>query len=516
MRWLHSPIKRRHALFITVVFGPLALVFTIAGLVALVMAPPVGILLLFSSLGGWFLVFFAWRMVGADPVTMDRPKDLRRRAAASQRSLDFPLDVLEADTPEAAAELRKVAAELAQGQPTTPAVHLVLRSRPGANERLERVVAVILAGLRDGGALHAGDVGEVVVAECQTDAESPGLQVTLLGAGKALAMRPPGTAERTVSLHTLPTDSLEAGGGWSADAAPQFADLVVRDPRPVEAVLDQAVASATGGPLRWLRLHRTDHLPVALAGAVGRVGQPHQAQTTDTPTLYRCSARPLTLKLPPRLASWDAKESPSQQRLAEYLDHLEELIALEENTDAGPLGLLLDVGLGREIGIDEHGHDLDNYLFPVAHRLGADRFVLARATKSAGTVSTVAVGPAEPDSSVVDPTWATATAHTTTSATTAAWKHEVIAQLTAQVPEQPQPRLLAVELALTVGPLRNWVNLWKQAIDALGPVVGLPDPSRPFTPRDDLIVSLGLHRMVDPTLGNAVRLNVWWREVDRP
>jgi hypothetical protein len=64
----------------------------------------------------------------------------------------------------------------------------------------------------------------------------------------------------------------------------------------------------------------------------------------------------------------------------------------------------------------------------------------------------------------------------------------------------------------TVARARNWSNLWKPAIDALGPMLGIPNPAKPFDPLDDRIVSLGLHRTVDDSVGWGVIVEAWWPE----
>jgi hypothetical protein len=71
-----------------------------------------------------------------------------------------------------------------------------------------------------------------------------------------------------------------------------------------------------------------------------------------------------------------------------------------------------------------------------------------------------------------------------------------------------------MELAFRVGPGREWTNLWKPAIDALGGILGLAG-TRPWHPRDDRITALSLHRTIDDALVHAVELGVWWRPVDR-
>ncbi len=66
-----------------------------------------------------------------------------------------------------------------------------------------------------------------------------------------------------------------------------------------------------------------------------------------------------------------------------------------------------------------------------------------------------------------------------------------------------------VEIALTTGPGRNRAALWKPLIDAFGPVPG-EDPLRPLHPRDDRIVSLGLHHYVTGGIGHDLIINAWW------
>jgi hypothetical protein len=65
------------------------------------------------------------------------------------------------------------------------------------------------------------------------------------------------------------------------------------------------------------------------------------------------------------------------------------------------------------------------------------------------------------------------------------------------------PGPVGLKIALTTGPGRNWASLGKPLIDALGPVPG-EDPARPFHPRDDRIVSLGLHHAIGTGTGHDV------------
>jgi hypothetical protein len=100
----------------------------------------------------------------------------------------------------------------------------------------------------------------------------------------------------------------------------------------------------------------------------------------------------------------------------------------------------------------------------------------------------------------------------TASSATGAWKQQLAAGLAAStnlwvLPPGP----VAIHIAFRVGPHRNWATLWKPAIDALGGVLGVDNPTKPFAPRDDRITELGLQHSIDPSLGHAVQIDVWWR-----
>lgn len=74
---------------------------------------------------------------------------------------------------------------------------------------------------------------------------------------------------------------------------------------------------------------------------------------------------------------------------------------------------------------------------------------------------------------------------------------------------------IALHLAFRVSPVRNWANLWKPAIDALGGILGLGATGHPFHPLDDRVVDLGLQREIDPAIRHAVRVDIWWKPATR-
>jgi hypothetical protein len=97
-------------------------------------------------------------------------------------------------------------------------------------------------------------------------------------------------------------------------------------------------------------------------------------------------------------------------------------------------------------------------------------------------------------------------ARTTASASTVAFKEQIHAAVAgaAELPAGP----VRLELAFVVGPRRNWINLWKQTIDSLDPLLGRTQPDRDWHPLDGRITQLGMHRTVDPTASNEVAIGI--------
>jgi hypothetical protein len=71
-----------------------------------------------------------------------------------------------------------------------------------------------------------------------------------------------------------------------------------------------------------------------------------------------------------------------------------------------------------------------------------------------------------------------------------------------------------MQVSYRVGPRRRWNNVWKQSIDALGPILGLVTPDNPFHPLDGRIIRLGLHQTVAADMGFDVELGIWWRAAE--
>ena len=218
---------------------------------------------------------------------------------------------------------------------------------------------------------------------------------------------------------------------------------------------------------------------------------------------------PIPLRVPPSLASWDRAGSPSQVRLGAFLEHAEAQLAAWP-VAREPLAVLLDVALPASADLYESG-DLDNYLFPLAQRLGSDRLASVWASKShAARESTLRVARAHVMPGLAGEDWSVACVRATGSAALASWKECVRDQLAARAGAAPEGPL-EMEIAFRVGRGRSWINLWKQAIDSLGPVLGLVNARQPFHPCDGRIVRLGLHHSLATELGHDVEIAFCWR-----
>ena len=225
--------------------------------------------------------------------------------------------------------------------------------------------------------------------------------------------------------------------------------------------------------------------------------------------LYGRPANLVPLSFDPQLASWDAAGQPGQLRLARFLADLESVATPIMASFHGPLAVELMVGLPSTIPLTTGGRDLDNYLYPVAQRLGATGLTAVFGRK-AHEPSWLAVGSAQPDTTkTTPPRFATRIAG---SYTRAEWKEALRDRLLLAQVRPAEPGAVEMDIAVTTSAGRNWANLWKPLIDAFGPILG-EDPVRPFHPHDDRIVSLGLHHNVAAGIGDDVIVEAWWNSV---
>lgn len=226
---------------------------------------------------------------------------------------------------------------------------------------------------------------------------------------------------------------------------------------------------------------------------------------------YRRPTGGAPLTVAPQLASWDAAGSSSQVRLAAFLAHVQAVATPMLTQVAGPHVVDLTIGLSPAVPLTTGGRDLDNYLYPVAQRLGPQHLAAVFGRKVHGP-SWLAAGAALTDAAA---TPALFTTRMTGSYERTEWKAALRQRLLQAGVTQAPPGPVAMQIAITTGPSRAWPNLWKPLLDAFGPVLG-EDPALPFHPHDDRITELGLHHDLQPDLGYDVLIQAWWNSTAAP
>lgn len=98
-------------------------------------------------------------------------------------------------------------------------------------------------------------------------------------------------------------------------------------------------------------------------------------------------------------------------------------------------------------------------------------------------------------------------ARTTASSSSVAYKDEIHAAVSAAAELPPGP--VRLELSFVLGPRRNRLNLGKQTIDALDPLLDRARRDRAWRPLDGRITELGMHRTVDPAARNTVLVAIY-------
>ena len=157
--------------------------------------------------------------------------------------------------------------------------------------------------------------------------------------------------------------------------------------------------------------------------------------------------------------------------------------------------------------------DLDNYLYPVVQRLGAYSFKLVSAIKRRGGGSYLHIGLTKPSNLLPENDGWISLLHDTggTSVQKSEWKSGIRDALKTRQTQPLKPGAVELQLIWKCSPQKIWSSLWKPTIDGLGPVLGEPNPHRPFHPNDDRIVSLALHLNTDNSIGWSVQIGMMWR-----
>jgi len=210
----------------------------------------------------------------------------------------------------------------------------------------------------------------------------------------------------------------------------------------------------------------------------------------------------------PLVESWDRADAPSQVRLRAYREAIADFAAPALASLNPPLGLAFHVAGRSDIAA---GCDLDNFLTPVVKALGGgSQFSLISATrgrpKEQATITLLSARSAPQADIRAKP--ARAAVRLSGSPERIEWKQAIA---TAIGTHRSARKRGPIELALTFGvsPQRNWVALWKPAIDALGGILG--EGSRPWHPRDDRISRLVLRRE-ERDIGWDVELEIQWQD----
>ena len=228
------------------------------------------------------------------------------------------------------------------------------------------------------------------------------------------------------------------------------------------------------------------------------------------PTVYsRPRGDGVALQIPPPLDSWEAGGHRDQLRLKKFLAHAEDVALPLIGQLDDPLALRLDVGLAPDKDLLTQ-RDLDNYVRPLAAHLAqasGRRFACVWCSKQYAETSMLWVSTAIgcPAREIEKRGWLRV--HTTASYEDTAYKRQISSQINDSVVELDEGPV-ALQLAFTVGPGRNWTNLWKPTIDSLDTILGRTHPARLWNPRDDRITELGLHCHVDGHLGNDVLIAI--------
>jgi hypothetical protein len=230
------------------------------------------------------------------------------------------------------------------------------------------------------------------------------------------------------------------------------------------------------------------------------------------PVFYERPENPaVVLRTAPRLASWNRAGDSGQARLTRAVAALHDVLDPQLAACSGPIALRFDVGMPQASRLlDER--DLDNYMLPLTAYLAGRTehpIVSVWGSKRYGDVTSARAENARPHEQAAeddDVMLLTATAVGSRDEFKAGFR-ERIHELAADQESLPDGPVI-LEAAFVVGPERDWLDLWWSTIDGLGPLLGHAPAAPEFNPRDGRIVDLGLHRTVDPDLGDEVLIGL--------
>jgi hypothetical protein len=198
----------------------------------------------------------------------------------------------------------------------------------------------------------------------------------------------------------------------------------------------------------------------------------------------------------------------AQARLVEYLTDFSQRVLPLPDT-ALPLYLHLHVHVPRETNV-LHGYVLETFLAPLfgARWLDGYRFSLVIGTKGLEQPSQLTIGLAHPTSDRLGPPSCAPAPNAAPGSVE--WveglRRELAAVSPLPLPEGP----VHLALGARCSAKRNWVALWKPAIDAMGPILGYDRTGEPHRPRADHLTRVAFHRHTSDEADEVVQLEYRW------
>jgi hypothetical protein len=201
------------------------------------------------------------------------------------------------------------------------------------------------------------------------------------------------------------------------------------------------------------------------------------------------------------------QDPDARRRLAEFHTAIDEDAEPALARIAGDVAVEVTIGLPPMEPLTQHQY-LDNYLLSIVSQLGQRRIPAAFARKHHADTSTLTVAPARHRATDTPPMLQV---HAVGSPDDPAWKERLWDACAAAHGPRPHRGTASLDVVFVVSSLRNWTTLWKPTIDAIaGPLLGLRDPDNPWSPNDDHITQLGLHRTIQDSVGYDVLIGAWW------
>ena len=216
------------------------------------------------------------------------------------------------------------------------------------------------------------------------------------------------------------------------------------------------------------------------------------------------------VEIEPRLASWDRKAHPAQIKLQAYLDELQHALMTSLDQPESKLCLHVEVVKPQEADLLRH-YDMENFLTPIADRLRNDAIVLFSGAKrhqqSPEDRSSITIRRAEPGAVGSELKFFSIRL----AGSSEAWKPAIRQALIDARIELAAAGPIDMMVAFGNARPSRWWASWKSIGDGLGPILGEPNPAKPYEPADDRIVKLAFHKSSVNDAGQSTSIGIWWR-----